>query len=117
MEEKSLNLPVEIKEKSLLDKGKDALPNITDGIKRAGKIVGSIALTFGGLTATSIAPLVLPAIGAGALTVAGYAAAFHGIVKFSQNVVLKTEPSLLFGSSNVNGEKEFSKMQQGYQHI
>lgn len=106
MEEEKSNLPVEVKERSLLDKGRDALPNITDGIKRAGKIAGSIALALGGLTATTIAPIALPTIAAGAVTIAGYAAAVHGVVKFSQNAGLKTEPSLMFGSRTVNGEKK-----------
>lgn len=105
MEEKNSNLPMKVTERSLLDKGRDALPNITDGLKRAGKVAGSLVLALGGLTVTTIAPIVLPTIAAGALTVAGYAAAVHGVVKFSQNAGLKTEPSLLFGTRTVNGEK------------
>ena len=89
------NLPVEVKSKALLADYPN-LGKFMDGLKRTGAIAGSTAITLLGLglTATPILPV----------SIAGYGVFAAGLTRFTQNVTLKTEPTLLFGSKKQGDE-------------
>lgn len=53
MEENKRNLPM-VQKNGILDISKRAVPHISDGLKRIGKIVGAGAITLGGITAFAI---------------------------------------------------------------
>lgn len=95
-ENKQSNLPVKSEEKGLL-KGNTKLANITDSIRRVGKIIGAGAVSFVGL-GMLVAPGMLP------LNIAGFGVLTGGITRLAQNVNLKVEPNLLFGSKKVDDE-------------
>ena len=94
-ESNSNNLPVEVKKKSLLASN-PSYGKVFDNLRRAGAIIGSATTTLLGLGITAI-PFP-PA------TIAGYGLFAAGLARFTQNVTLKTEPTLLFGSKKQGDE-------------
>lgn len=89
------NLPVETKSKGILA-NYPAMGKVADTLRRTGAIVGSAATMLVGLGATAIP--VLP------VSIAGYTVFAAGVTRFAQNVSLKTEPTLLFGSKKQGDE-------------
>lgn len=82
------NLPIEVKNKGLLSK--PAIIKTMDGAKRAGKVISSTILSLAGLGVFGATT--------GPVALIGGAIAIGSLVRGAQNVNLKIEPTLLFGS-------------------
>ena len=94
-EQKQNNLPIEVKQKAMLA-NYPAIGKTVDSLRRATAILGSTAAMVVGLGMT-VAPIPGAAI-------AGYTVFGAGLARFTQNVTLKTEPTLLFGSKKQGDE-------------
>lgn len=94
-EQKQENLPIEVKSKTLLA-DYPVVGKTLDSLRRGTAILGSAATMFVGLGVT-----VAPIPGAAIL---GYGVFGAGLARFTQNVTLKTEPTLLFGSKKQGDE-------------
>ena len=96
MEEKGeeSNLPVEVKDKGMLSNPK--VFKTLDAMKRVGKIAGSVFVTTAGFVvfASPVTPISL----------AGLGIIMGGTARLGQNMFLKLEPNLLFGTKKVNDE-------------
>ena len=94
-EQKQENLPIEVKEKAMLA-DYPMIGKTWDSLKRATAILGSSVTMIAGLGLT-----VVPFPGSAIL---GYGVFGAGLARFAQNVTLKTEPTLLFGSKKQGDE-------------
>lgn len=97
-QKKDENLPVVIKERSLSNFVQIAKNKLYDAGRRGLKITGATTLAVTGLGVS--------ALSSGAIALAGGAVAIYSGVRALQNVVYKTEPSLMFISRRgANGER------------
>lgn len=94
-EPKEANLPVKVKSKAILA-DYPIIGKTIDSLKRGTAILGSTAAMLVGLGITA-API------PGAVIV-GYGVFGAALTRFTQNVTLKTEPTLLFGSKKQGDE-------------
>ncbi len=94
-EQKENNLPIEVKSKAMLA-NYPVIGKTVDSLRRATAILGSTTTMLLGLGIT-VAPIPGAAI-------AGYTMFGAGLTRFTQNVTLKTEPTLLFGSKKQGDE-------------
>ena len=90
------NLPIKTNPRALFDNNKPAIGKMMDSLRRTGAIMGSsITMVLGlGMAAVPI-PLA---------NVAGWGVFAAGLTNFTENVTLKTEPTLLFGSKKQGDE-------------
>lgn len=108
--DKDNKLPEEIKNKSLIEKGKASMPNIIDMLKRTGKITG--------YTLASITLLEASAIATGPVAIATGIAFLGVTVKAGTNIIYKTEPSLMFLSKKSGEElKIFQDITKIFNHM
>ena len=108
--DKDNKLPEEIKNKSLIEKGKASMPNIIDMLKRTGKITG--------YTLASITLLGASAIATGPVAIATGIAFLGVTVKAGTNIIYKTEPSLMFLSKKSGEElKIFQDITKIFNHM
>lgn len=91
------NALIKVSNNSLKEIGKRAVPKITDGVKRIGKIAGwgTLGLLGFGTMAIGSTPLIL----------IGGTVAIGSFTRAGMNVLYKTEPSLMFVSKKKNGER------------
>ena len=94
-EQKQENLPIEVKPKAMLA-DYPIIGKTWDSLKRATAILGSSVTMVAGLGLT-----VVPFPGSAVL---GYGVFGAGLARFAQNVTLKTEPTLLFGTKKQGDE-------------
>ena len=94
-EQKQENLPIEVKPKAMLA-DYPIIGKTWDSLKRATAILGSSVTMVAGLGLT-----VVPFPGSAVL---GYGIFGAGLARFAQNVTLKTEPTLLFGTKKQGDE-------------
>lgn len=88
---KESNLPIEVKNKGLLQ-NTTVIKGI-DATRRIGKIAGATAVGFVGVSAM--------ALGSGPVMLAGAAVSLASLARFAQNIHMKTEPTLLFGTKRL----------------
>lgn len=85
------NLPIEVKDKGLLQNA-TVIKGI-DVTRRIGKVAGAAAVCFIGTGAMIL--------GSGPVMLTGAAVSFAGLTRFVQNIHMKTEPTLLFGTKRL----------------
>ena len=114
MSENKNELPVVIKNKSLINVKNNNYYKIHDILTRGGKILGGVAVGIGGAALSAVGSF----FGASVIIPIGFAMSVYGFDRGVENMVNQYEPGLLFATKRlVSGERKINQKSKFFNHM